>query len=55
MPENNPSGQATVVLTDEAAEKYCVNRAAIEEAMMEKYLSKNGYTDNGGDVGTNLE
>jgi hypothetical protein len=54
-PENNPSGQMTVVLTEEAQEKYCVNVKAIEEERMEKYLNSAGYTDNGGDVGTNLE
>lgn len=54
-PENNPTGQMTVVLTEEAQEKYCVNVKAIEEERMEKYLNSAGYTDNGGDVGTNLE
>ena len=54
-PENNPSGQANVVLTDEAAEKYGVDVQGLEADRMEKYLSANGYTDNGGDVGTNLE
>ena len=55
MPENNPSGQANVVLTEEAILKYAVDKNAIEDAQMEKYLTENGYTDNGGDVGTNLE
>ena len=54
-PENNPSGQANVVLTEEAAAKYRVDVKAIEQDRMEKYLSAMGYTDNGGDVGTNLE
>ncbi|MBP5639281.1 MAG: FAD-dependent oxidoreductase [Victivallales bacterium] len=53
-PENNPSGQANVVLTEEAAAKYRVDVRAIEEDCMEKYLSERGYTDSG-DVGTNLE
>ncbi len=54
-PENNPTGQANVVLTEKAAEKYKVDVKAIEKDRMEKYLSAMGYTDNGGDVGTNLE
>ena len=54
-PENNPTGQMNVVLTEEAALKYVVNVRAIEAERMEQYLNKNGYTDNGGDVGTNLE
>ena len=54
-PENNPTGQATVVLTEEAVKKYTVDREAIEADRMEKYLSANGYTQTGGDVGTNLE
>ena len=55
FPENNPSGQATVVLTEEAAKKYCADVKGIETDRMEKYLSANGYTQTGGDVGTNLE
>ena len=54
-PENNPTGQMNVVLTEEAALKYTVDVRAIEAERMEQYLSQNGYTDNGGDVGTNLE
>ena len=54
-PENNPTGQMNVVLTEEAAMKYMVDVRAIETERMEQYLSKNGYTDNGGDVGTNLD
>ena len=54
-PENNPSGQAAVVLTAEAGAKYELDVEAIERENMANYLSKNGYTDNGGDVGTNLE
>ena len=54
-PENNPSGQANVVLTEEAERKYGVNVRAIEAELMEKYLTEKGYTQNGGDVGTNLE
>ena len=55
MPENNPTGQMNVVLTEEAAMKYGVDSRALDEEMMQKYLAGNGYTDNGGDVGTNLE
>ena len=44
-----------MVLTEEAILKYAVDKNAIEAEQMEKYLSGNGYTDNGGDVGTNLE
>ena len=54
-PENNPSGQANVELKCEVAGKYVVDVGALEDARMEKYLSDNGYTENGGDVGTNLE
>ena len=55
FPENNPTGQANVVLTEEAERKYGLNVGAIEADRMEKYLSETGYTENGGDVGTNLE
>jgi len=54
-PENNPSGQANVVLTDEARGKYAMNVSEIEADRMEKYLSDNGYAQTDGDVGTNLE
>ena len=54
-PENNRSGQASVILTDEARRKYALNVAEIEDDRMEKYLSANGYAQTGGDVGTNLE
>ena len=54
-PEQNRSGQASVILTDEARKKYAMNIAEIEEDRMEKYLSANGYAQTGGDVGTNLE
>ena len=54
-PEQNTTGQATVVMSEEGARKYILNTEAIENEAMEKYLGKGGYTDNGGDVGTNLE
>ena len=54
-PEQNRSGQASVILTDEARQKYAINIADIEDDRMEKYLSSNGYAQTGGDVGTNLE
>jgi len=54
-PEQNATGQATVVMSEEGRRKYRVNTEEIENEAMEKYLGKNGYTDNGGDVGTNLE
>jgi len=54
-PENNPSGQANVVLNDESARRHWVNPEKIENDKMEQYISEHGYTDNGGDVGTNLE
>ena len=54
-PEQNTSGQATVVLKKDRKAKYLTDYEKIESEAMEKYLSKTGYTDNGGDVGTNLE
>ena len=54
-PEQNASGQATVVLKKDRRAKYVLDHKKIEDEEMEKYLSKTGYTDNGGDVGTNLE
>jgi len=55
FPEQNKSGQSTVVLTEEAKKKYGLDVGKIEKDNMEKYLTEHGYTDNGGDVGTNLE
>jgi hypothetical protein len=55
FPEQNKSGQASVVLTPEAYAKYRLDVEAIEAEAMKKYMSKHGYTDTGGDVGTNLE
>ncbi len=54
-PEQNASGQATVVLKSEAAHKYAIDVEALEKAALENYLSRGGYTQSGGDVGTNLE
>ena len=54
-PENNPSGQAAVVLTAEAAGRYELDLETLERESMDRYISQTGYTDNGGDVGTNLE
>ena len=54
-PEQNASGQATVVLKKDRKSKYVLDHRKIEEEEMDKYLHRTGYTDNGGDVGTNLE
>jgi hypothetical protein len=48
-------GQANTVLKTELYEKYGVDRDKVEEDRMQKYLQTAGYTDTGGDVGTNLE
>ena len=44
-----------MVIRKDRKAKYLTDHEKIENDEMEKYLSKNGYTDNGGDVGTNLE
>jgi len=57
FPEYNPSGQATTSLRNEKRAEYCVDTVKIDEENMRKYLQSVavGYTDTGGDVGTNLE
>ncbi|MBI4977697.1 MAG: FAD-dependent oxidoreductase [Spirochaetes bacterium] len=47
-PEQNPSGQADIVIKDDARNKYKIVSADAE-------LAEIGYTNTGGDVGTNLE
>jgi hypothetical protein len=54
-PEHNPSGQANVVLKEEAYHKYMIDAESLEKEAMQKYLTRTGYTQSGGDVGTNLE
>ena len=54
-PDQNPSGQATVVLSETGGKRHVLNTVEIDNEKMEKYLNEHGYTDNGGDVGTNLE
>ncbi len=57
FPEANASGQATTVLKDEKSAEFTMNTAAVEQENMQKYLQfrSSGYTQTGGDVGTNLE
>ena len=57
FPEKNASGQATTELRQDKRAEYVLDIREIEQENMQKYLqSRNdGYTDTGGDVGTNLE
>lgn len=56
-PEANASGQATTQLRDDKMAEYVIDAEAIERENMQKYLQSlsSGYTETGGDVGTNLE
>lgn len=57
FPEKNASGQATTELRQDKRSDYVLDVREIERINMEKYLKSqnDGYTDTGGDVGTNLE
>lgn len=53
-PDQSKSGQATVVISQEGS-RHKIDTEKYENDAMGKYLNESGYTDNGGDVGTNLE
>lgn len=55
MPENNKTGQAALVLKEEKRSAYKHYTSEEEERDIAKHLEEAGYTNTGGDVGTNLE